>query len=171
MLSARIGESLQPPTRQRSKIWRRSTQYSIVLNMINKTTVNSESRSRGQPNHVKPSARTFAPPPLTGRDTLGERAVRWILPWTVRNYPGVRRGMVEVLGRHVTYSAVKGWRVGRRPMPAWAAQILAHTIQTRCRAGADLAAELEQWAQHRAQIEAERQEIRRRQFSAVRRRR
>jgi hypothetical protein len=94
--------------------------------------------------------------------------VRWFLPWTVRNYPGVRRGMVELLGRRVTYSAVKGWRVGRRPMPAWAAQVFADAIRTRCRAGAELATELEEWAQHRAQIEAERREIRRRQFNAVR---
>ena len=119
--------------------------------MINKTTPNAESRSRGQCNHPKPSARTFAPPPLTGRDTLGERAVRWFLPWTVRNYPGVRRGTVELLGSRVTYSAIKGWRSSRRPMPAWVASVMADNIRARCRAGTDLAAELEQWAEHRAQ--------------------
>ena len=138
------------------------------FNMVNKGTPNSEIGSRGPRNHLQANSRTFAPPPLTGRNTLGERAVRWILPWTVRNYPGVRRGMVELLGRRVTYSAIKGWRVGRRPMPAWVASVVADSICERCRAGTDLAAELKEWARHRAQIEAERPENRRRQFDAVR---
>jgi hypothetical protein len=136
--------------------------------MIDKSTPNSESRSPGERNHVQPSIRTFAPPPLTERQTLGELVVRWFLPWTVRTYPGVRRGMVELLRGRVTYSAIKGWRVGRRPMPAWVAQVFADTIRARCRAGAELATELEEWAQQRAQIENERLECRRRQFNAVR---
>jgi hypothetical protein len=136
--------------------------------VIDKSTSNSEVGLNGERNHLKPSARTFAPPPLTERQTLGERVVRWFLPWTVRNYPGVRRGMVELLRGRVTYSAIKGWRTARRPMPAWVAQVLAEAIRTRCRAGDELASELEQWAERRAQIEAERQEIRRRQFNDVR---
>jgi hypothetical protein len=168
-LWCRSANHLQPQSRCNvQNNWRRSVQYSISLNMINKSTPNSEIGSRAARSHLQRSIRTFAPPPLTGRNTLGERAVRWFLPWTVRNYPGVRRGMVELLGRRVTYSAIKGWRTGRRPMPAWVASVMADTIRARCRAGAELATELEEWAQHREKIEAQRLETRRQQFDAVR---
>ena len=88
------------------------------FSMIDESTPGPDNHAHMQHNHIKRHVRTFAPPPLTGRNTLVERAVRWILPWTVRNYPGVRRGMVQLLGNHVTYSAIIGWRTGRRHMSA-----------------------------------------------------
>ena len=86
--------------------------------------------------------RALAPPNLTGRYTLSERALTWLLPWTVRNYPGLRRGLVQLFGLHVSYSAIKGWRTGRRNMPDWAAATLANMIEARCRTGTDIVAEL-----------------------------
>jgi hypothetical protein len=136
--------------------------------MIQRDGVSPENKESGPHNHLRRSSRTFAPPPLTGRNTLCERAASWILPWTVRNYPGVRRGLVELMGMHVTYSAIKGWRTGRRPLPRWAADWMAATIRARCRKGEELAAELEQWARQRARLEDERRELKRRQLNAVR---
>jgi hypothetical protein len=77
-----------------------------------------------------------------GRYTLSERALTWFLPWTVRNYPGLRRGLVQLFGLHVSYSGIKGWRSGRRSMPDWAAATLANMIEARCRTGMDIVAEL-----------------------------
>jgi hypothetical protein len=139
-----------------------------TFNMINGNAPGSENRKSGPHNHLRRSSRTFAPPPLTGRNTLCERAARWILPWTVRNYPGVRRGLVELMGMHVTYSAIKGWRTGRRPLSRWAADTMASTIRARCRKGLELAAELDEWARQRARIEDERRESKRRQLNAIR---
>jgi hypothetical protein len=140
------------------------------FNMIGGDTPMPENKKRGLRNHLRRGPRTFAPPPLTGRETVCERAARWILPWTVRNYPGVRRGLVELMGMHVTYSAIKGWRTGRRPLPRWAAETMATTIRARCRKGLELAAELDDWARQRARIEDERREFKRHQLNAIRRR-
>jgi len=104
---------------------------------------------RGQENYLKPSRRTLAPPPLTERDTLVEHAVRWILRWTVRNYPGVRRGIVELFGGRASYSAIKGWRTGRRRMPADYAELLGRYIRTRAERGLELAKELDDYAAKR----------------------
>jgi hypothetical protein len=126
-----------------------------------------ENKMRGPRNHLRHGARAFAPPSL-GRDTLCERAARWILPWTVRNYPGLRRGLVELMGTHVTYSAIKGYRTGRRPLPRWVADWMAATIRARCSKGMALAAELDEWGRQRARIEDKRRELKRRQLNAFR---
>jgi hypothetical protein len=146
-------------------------QFSIFSRMIEHDRVRSENKKSGPDNHLRHGARAFAPTPLTQRETLCERAVRWILPWTVRNYPGVHRGMVELMGMHVTYSAIKGWRTGRRPMSRWAADTMATAIRARCRKGLELAAELDEWSRQRARIEDELRELRRRQLNAIRARR
>jgi hypothetical protein len=138
--------------------------------MVDHDNPELKTKQRGPANYLRRRSRAFAPPPLTGRDTLCERATRWILPWTLRNYPGVRHGMVELMGMHATYSAIKGWRTGRRPLPHWAAITMATTIRARCRKGLELAEELEEWARQRARIQDERRELKRRQLSAIRRR-
>jgi hypothetical protein len=117
--------------------------------MIDESTPDPENYANVRHNHLKRHVRTFAPPPLTGRNTLVERAVRWILPWTVRNYPGVRRGMVQLFGSRVTYSAVKGWRTGRRHMSAAYVEVLAHSIRCRAEQGLALAQELDDYAAKR----------------------
>ena len=147
-----------------------STKMVYNFSMINESAPSPDNFVIVQHNHIKRHVRTLAPPPLTGRNTLVERAVRRILPWTVRNYPGVRRGMVQLLGNHVTYSAIKGWRTGRRHMSAAYVEVFAHSIRSRAERGLALAQELEQWAQHRRQEEDARREVRRRIFGAMARR-
>ena len=142
-----------------------------IFNMIERDGLKPENEKSRPHKYLGQGSRAFAPPPLTGRDTLCDRAARWILPWTVRNYPGVHRGLVESMGMHVTYSAIKGWRTGRRPLSRWAACAMATTIRARCRKGLELATELEEWARQRARLEDERREMKRRQLNAVRWRR
>ena len=139
-----------------------------IFNMIERDGLRPENEKNGLHKYLRRGSRAFAPAPLTGRDTLCERAVRWILPWTVRNYPGVHRGMVQLLGMHVTYSAIKGWRMGRRPLPGWAADTMATTIRARCRKGLELADELDEWACQRARTEEKQRESKRRQLNAMR---
>jgi hypothetical protein len=99
-------------------------------------------RRKARRGHAQFPRRTLAPPKLTGRYTLSERALTWFLPWTVRNYPGLQHGLVQLFGLHVSYSAIKGWRTGRRNMPDWAAATVANMIEARCRTGMDIVAEL-----------------------------
>lgn len=113
--------------------------------------IDTETSPRVSGKQATAPARTLAPPPLTARDTLAERAIRWILPWTVRSYPGLRRGIVELLGHRVTFSAVRGWRTERRTMPATMAELMADFIESRSRAGLALVDELRAYAAtHRA---------------------
>jgi hypothetical protein len=76
------------------------------------------------------------------RNTPIERALTWFCPWPRWAYPGLRRGLVQLFGLRVSYSAIKGWRTGRRNMPDWAAAMLANVIETRCQTGMSLVAEL-----------------------------
>ena len=148
--------------------WSSDSDLFYVLNMMERYSNRPQNKKSGPHTYPVRSSRAFAPAPLTGRDTLCERAVRWILSWTVRNYPGVHRGMVQLLGMHVTYSAIKGWRMGRRPLPGWAADTMATTIRARCRKGLELADELDEWACQRARTEEKQRESKRRQLNAMR---
>src|ERR1700744_4547478 len=47
---------------------------------------------------------------------LFSRAVRCLLPWTMHDYPGRQRGMVEALGGRYTLLTLKEWQKGRREM-------------------------------------------------------
>ncbi len=76
------------------------------------------------------------------RSNLPDRVVMWLFPWTVTTYPGQHRGVLGVLGRRITWDTVRHWLHDRRPVPAWAAEVLADYIEARCRAGLELAAEL-----------------------------
>lgn len=96
----------------------------------------------GHRTHRALSHRTLAPPLRSNCNTLAERAGNWIVPWSRLTFPGFRRGLLELLGNRVTYSALKGWRSGRRTMPDWAREAWADHIEARCRAGLALVAEL-----------------------------
>ena len=78
----------------------------------------------------------------TRRSSLSDRVVGWLFPWTVETYPGVHRGFLAVLGNRVSWDVVRHWLHDRRPVPAWAAEVLADYIEARCRAGLELVAEL-----------------------------
>lgn len=90
--------------------------------------------------------RTLAPAPITTRGTLPERSLRWILPWTIKSYPGIRRGILELLGRRWGWSAIRGWRSGRRKFNPIAAEIMAYHIEASCKAGLALVDELRAYA-------------------------
>ncbi len=90
--------------------------------------------------------RTIAPPSLLGRGgSLGDRVTRWILPWTLRQYPGFKSGISELLGYYWSWSAIRDWRTGRHNMPKMAAQRFRDYIAGRCEQGLALVAELDKY--------------------------
>lgn len=96
--------------------------------------------------HAIAYARSHVPRRLTALDkawpTAIGRAVHWLLPWSVEGYPGVRRGVGELLAGRATWDAFKRWRRGERTMPVWFALVLADMIEARCRAGLAIVTEL-----------------------------
>jgi hypothetical protein len=114
----------------------------------------TRNRKRGDSNHTKRSPRTLFPPLWTGNNTLIDKAIFHLWPWTVQNYPGPRRAMRELLRRPITWSAVRHWRTGRHPMPAWAAADLLAHLEGRVVAGHALAEELRHYIPGRNAVEA-----------------
>jgi hypothetical protein len=103
----------------------------------------SDGTQRGQRLHLRALRRRLVPEVLHIRSSSpADRAVRWLFPWPVDQYPGQRRGFLAVLGDRLSWAAVRHWLAGRRPIPGWARAVLADYIEARCRAGLDLAAEL-----------------------------
>ena len=62
--------------------------------------------------------------------TLTARCVTWLFPWPTRTYPGIGRGILSILSRHLTRRSLDNWRSGFRPLPAWAAKDLADHMQS-----------------------------------------
>jgi hypothetical protein len=84
--------------------------------------------------------------PMTGNGTLIGRAIMYLHSCTKRTYRGRRHGMLELLGRKVTWQAVQHWCAGRHPMPAWAADTLADSIEVQARVGLQLVSDLREHA-------------------------
>ena len=105
-----------------------------------------------QHHHIAMSYHTAPQPNLSGPvaqdryNTLAARAIHFLWPWTQRTYPGLHGGMRETLGRAATWAAVRHWRSGYRPFPAYAARVMADTIEARARHGLALADDLRRHA-------------------------
>lgn len=85
--------------------------------------------------------RSLTPPAQSWASSIG-RGVAWLLPWTEDSYPGVKRGVVEMLAGRASWPAAKRWRDGSRNAPEWFATQLADMIEGRCRAGLEIVREL-----------------------------
>ena len=79
-------------------------------------------------------------------DSLAARVIAFLSPHTQRTFPGRRAGVLATLGRALTWSAVRHWASGRRPLPGWVARVWADVIESRSRAGLALADDLRRHA-------------------------
>lgn len=143
-LLSRARDRRNPPSRTR--VLRAPRRSGSVRRMSASTSDAGESVSRPAVRHARKHPRTIAPPLLPTRDTLADRAIRWLLPWTMDSYPGRQRGIVEILNGAVGWYAVRGWKTGRRTLPTWAARRVAEAIETRCMHGWALVQELRSYA-------------------------
>lgn len=87
---------------------------------------------------------------LSGTKPLETRATKWILPWGMRDYPGMQLGSLELFAGRVALETLRAWWKGNRRMPDWAALMLAEAIKVRLASGAALVVELEAYAAERA---------------------
>ena len=112
------------------------------------TTETRESGAKTQrawKHHVRSLPRSLTPPKGLAPAYAGlfSRCVAWVLPWSMSDYPGIQRGAAELLGGAAGRWAIRSWRRGARPMPDWAARMLADYLRRRIEAGQALVAELE----------------------------
>src|ERR1700761_538915 len=81
------------------------------------------------PEHMRSLRRIGVRKSPDKNDLLMARCVDWLFPWTIKAYPGLYRGILPILTIQVTRRAIDHWRVGTRPLPAWAAADLANHMQ------------------------------------------
>lgn len=108
-------------------------------------------RPRIFPPYIRKRPRSYVPLPLSDSvnpigDALLDRVTVHLLPWWIQDYPGRRRGMVDVLGGRVTWHAVRSWKRRGGRVPIWAAEVLASALEARAAIAAGLAAELREHA-------------------------
>ena len=87
--------------------------------------------------------RSLVAPNLSQYATPFERAAQAALPWTLRTFPGLYKGLVAIFAGRVDYQTIAHWRSGRRVPPSWACQVIADYLRGRARAMLDAADTLE----------------------------
>ncbi len=109
--------------------------------------------------YIRLKPRSIAAIASTRRHKLFGSAWAWLLPWGVQDYPGIKRGLGELMQGRVSWSSIRDWRTGRRSLPSWAALILADAIEGRALRGLELVAELRAYHAQRVVTEAGRRHV------------
>jgi len=84
--------------------------------------------------------RSIAPRTIADGSNVADSAVRWLIPWTSNDYPGIGRGIEQMTG--IPRSSWKHYRYARRRLSKRAASILANVIESRVAAAVLILAEL-----------------------------
>jgi hypothetical protein len=78
-----------------------------------------------------------------------DRAAQMAFPWAPEAYPGLLRGMVELLGGRAALRTILDWRRGRRRPPQWAVEMLQDKLRSKARSMLESVEELEAEKQER----------------------
>lgn len=87
-----------------------------------------------------PRRNYFAQQPVS--DSAVAAACAWLLPWHRDHYPGIRRGLFQVLNGRVKAPAIDKWRYQLTLGPLWALRRLAEVVGQRARKGLEIEARL-----------------------------
>lgn len=71
-----------------------------------------------------------------------QAACAFLIPWDQRRFPGIGRGIRQLMSNRVSAAAVRNWRCGTSPAPLWALEILARAVGERWRVGQRIEADL-----------------------------
>jgi hypothetical protein len=71
-----------------------------------------------------------------------QAACAFLIPWDQRRFPGIGRGIRQLMSNRVSAAAVRNWRCGISPAPLWALEILARAVGERWRIGQRIEADL-----------------------------
>jgi hypothetical protein len=103
----------------------------------------SEQLQRNEPSsHRAFYSRSYAPLHKVRSESLFQRAIAHLLPWTIFSYPGIKRGSLAIFRDKAPYETTRHWRKGTRNPPQWAIDTLADQIEARSLAGLAIVAEL-----------------------------
>ena len=103
-------------------------------------------RERDRRKHHLALPRRVASKKRSAGVTAFDRAAQAAFPWAPEAYPGLLRGMVELLSEHAAVRTILDWRRGRRRPPLWAIEVLQETLRARAKAMLECAEELEREA-------------------------
>ena len=95
------------------------------------------------------SKRSLVPVRLSKYVTAFARAADAALPWTLRTYPGFRKGVVAIFGGRASWDTIAHWRSGRRDPPDWAREVIADYLRGRAAAMLEAADALNEVARRR----------------------
>jgi hypothetical protein len=93
-------------------------------------TTKSKGRARARSNH--PLRRLHIPPPKprVSFPTAYDKSVQAAFPWQAGAYPGLTRGLSQLLGGRVSPRAILDWRRGRYRPPLWAIDLLQEHLRS-----------------------------------------
>ena len=91
--------------------------------------------------HAQPLRRNYFAQQQVSDGTVAA-ACAWLLPRHRDHYPGIRRGLFQVLNGCVKATAIDKWRYGLTPGPLWALRRLAELVGERARKGLEIEARL-----------------------------
>lgn len=97
----------------------------------------------GKRSHIRYLKRTVTPARIRGHGLVHDM-MQALMPWSVEEYPGYRKGLAFWCG--VKVRTVEDWLYGKRPIPSKHAVTLAAIARTRAEQLNAVAAELEAYA-------------------------
>jgi hypothetical protein len=92
------------------------------------------SKPRGRFTYTRKIPRSYVPRFIEHINTTTERAITWLLPWNIDDYPGKMRGICEIV-RGWKYHSIKHWRDGKRHAPVEALDMLIAALRSRLESG------------------------------------
>jgi hypothetical protein len=103
-----------------------------------RTKLSPIKRARGQRIHIWSAPHRRPSKSRTCGITAYDRAAQLAFPWAPEDYPGLLRGMANLLGEKAAVRTIIDWRRARYKPPLWAIEVLQDAL--RQRANRELAA-------------------------------
>lgn len=89
---------------------------------------------RARQRYIRKVPKSYVPRSFAHLNNATERAISWLLPWNIDDYPGKMRGMCEIV-RGWKYHSIKHWRDGRRHPPVEALDMMISALRSRLESG------------------------------------
>ena len=86
-------------------------------------------KGRGQRKHIWAAPHRRPSKSRTSGITAYDRAAQLAFPWAPEDYPGLLRGMTNLLGGRAAVRTIIDWRRGRYKPPLWAIEILQNALR------------------------------------------
>ena len=120
------------------------SRYRLIGAMQPQTKSAGPKRDRGQRKHIWSAPHRRPSKSRTSGITAYDRAAQLAFPWAPEDYPGLLRGMANLLGGRAAVRTIIDWRRGRYHAPLWAIEVLQDALRSRAKAMLESVEELEE---------------------------